>query len=157
MIRTAFIAGFIWALALPAFATSGSSDPFAPLTGLDGKPAQLDSAKKQRLVVFWGTWCDECRAKLSKELVQLNQRADVQVVTVNADRDDDRVREFVAKEHIQLPVLRDPTKAFRKELRVFSVPHWALYRKKALGYELVTSEGAFEYGHVVAALEAKTP
>jgi len=128
------------------------STPFDALTGLDGKPAQMDTSKTQRLVVFWGTWCEECRSKLGKDLVQLNQRPDVSVVTVNADRDDERVREFVAKERITLPVLRDPTKEFRKRLNVFSVPHWALYRKKGGSYELVSAAPAFDLDQVLRAL-----
>jgi thiol-disulfide isomerase/thioredoxin len=129
-----------------------AATPFDRLTDLDGKPARLDDSKASRLVVFWGTWCDECRAKLGKELLELNQRPDVSVVTVNADRDDERVKAFVAKEGIRLPVLRDPSKELRRELKVFSVPHWALYRKHGAGYELAATEAAFDYDHVLKAI-----
>jgi thiol-disulfide isomerase/thioredoxin len=147
-----FLMGWSWMSAL-AFAGT----PFDGLTGLDGKPAVLDDTKDQRLVVFWGTWCEDCRVKLGKELLELDRRKDLSVITVNTDRDNDRVREFVSKEKITLPVLRDPSKELRRELGVYSVPHWALYRKKAGRYERVASEAAFDTEQVLKALAAGGP
>ena len=76
------------------------------------------------------------------------------MITINTDRDESRVRDFVKKEGISLPVYRDPTKALRGELKIFSVPHWAVYRRdpKSRELELVKSEPAFDYGHVLQAL-----
>ncbi len=126
------------------------------LVDLDGKPATLEaSTKEKELVVFWATWCDECRSHLSKELPELNARPDVAVVTVNTDRDNDRVRDFVHKEGIRLPVLRDPGKELRSELHVFSVPYWAVYRRDPATHRLVISksEAAFDMTHVLEALK----
>lgn len=127
------------------------------LVDLDGKPVALDvsSSKDKELVVFWASWCDECRDHLAKELPELNARPDVSVVTVNTDRDNDRVREFVRKEGIHLPVLRDPGKELRSSLHVFSVPHWAVYRRDPGTHQLTLtkSEAAFDMGHVLEALK----
>lgn len=124
------------------------------LVDLNGKTVQLSQEKDKRLVIFWATWCDECRSKLSHELLELNARKDVSVITVNTDKDDERVREFVEKEKISLPVYRDPNKVLRKELKVFSVPHWALYKKNAKTglSELVESQPAFDYQQILKLL-----
>lgn len=125
------------------------------LVNLQGESVSLEKGDEKRLIVFWATWCDECRAKLSHELPLLDQRADVSVVTINTDRDENRAREFVKKEGITLPVLRDPEKKLRSELKVFSVPHWAVYRRGASpgSWELVASEPAFNADHVQKALQ----
>jgi peroxiredoxin len=124
------------------------------LTDLNGKTIQLSQEKNQRLVIFWATWCDECRHKLTHELPELNARKDISVITINTDKDDDRVRAFVDKEKISLPVYRDPSKDLRKSLNVFSVPHWALYRKnpKTGSMDLVESEPAFDYEKILKLL-----
>ena len=123
------------------------------LTQMDGTPAKIDTAKAKLLVVFWATWCDECRAKLRTGLPEINSRKDVGVITVNTDKDEGRAKEFIAKENVALPVLRDPNKELRKELKVFSVPHWAVFKKNKDGnYELVKSEPAFDFDHVTQAL-----
>ena len=61
---------------------------------------------------------------------------------------------FVAKEGVKLPVYRDPSKALRGELKVFSVPHWALFRRPGPGGAplLIASQPAFDYDQVKKAL-----
>jgi thiol-disulfide isomerase/thioredoxin len=126
------------------------------LTDLKGQPIELSQAKDKVLMVFWATWCDECRAKLSHELPELNSRKDVSVITVNTDKDEDRVREFVAKEKVQVPVYRDNSKNLRKELKIFSVPYWAIYKKNPVtgGRDLIVSDPAFDYERILKLLGA---
>ena len=111
------------------------------------------STKDKELVVFWATWCPECKEKLKKELIEMN-KGDTSVLTVNTDKDDARVKNFVAKENIQLPVLRDPTKALRKQLNLYAVPAWAVYRRAKAGAEwsLTGSGSSFEMAEVKKAL-----
>lgn len=139
-------------------ATPGDANPLNGLTDLNGAAWKPALEKDKLLVVFWATWCDECRAKLNKELVELNSHSDLAVITVNADRESDRVKEFVAKENVSLPVLRDDSKSLRRSLKVFSVPHWALFKKgaQANSPQLVMSEPAFDYSHVLNAIKSVT-
>jgi thiol-disulfide isomerase/thioredoxin len=137
---------------LTSFAAHADVSAFSSLTDLSGTPASITQEKDKRLVVFWATWCEECRSKLSHELPELNARKDVSVVTINTDKDEERAKDFVKKENIALPVLRDPTKNFRKELKVFSVPHWALYKKVGGEFRLVASQPAFDYAEVMKLL-----
>jgi thiol-disulfide isomerase/thioredoxin len=123
------------------------------LRTLEGKPVAI-STKSQQLIVFWATWCQDCRSKLRGELAELDARPDVSVLTVNTDREEERVKEFVLKEKIALPVLRDSDKSLRKALGVFSVPHWAVYRRdpNTRALALVKSQAAFDSKQVREAL-----
>src|ERR1700751_1890442 len=99
------------ALFLLLFTTSVAHADDFQLVDLNGKPvhlSQVSQNKDKRLIIFWATWCDECRSKLSHELPELSSRKDVSVITVNTDKDEARAREFVEKEKISLPVYRDP-------------------------------------------------
>jgi thiol-disulfide isomerase/thioredoxin len=140
------------------FAVDLSAKEISGLTDLDGKPVNLAStptSKPNELIVFWATWCDECRAKLREDLPKLAERSDLAVITVNMDKEPDRAKAYVEKEKILLPVYRDPEKQLKKELGIFSVPYWALLKKTDHGYEVAASEAAFDFSHVMKAMESK--
>ena len=128
--------------------------PLDGLTDLDGKPALFEHDKNTELVVFWATWCVTCKEKLKGDLPKLNAAKPVAVVAVNTDKDPERVKHFLEKEGITLPVLMDPSKGLRKQLKVFSVPHWAVYKREASGkpWSLVDSAPAFEWDRIDKAL-----
>ena len=128
--------------------------PVAQLTDLDGKPAQWSCSKNKVLVVFWGTWCAECKEKLKTALPELDRSPDVAVITINADRDTGRAKNYVESEKIAVPVFADPSKEFRRELKVFSVPHWAVYNRKSVAdaWQLVQAAPAFDWDQVKQAL-----
>ena len=122
--------------------------PLEGLTDLDGNPARLDHGKRTELVVFWATWCSTCKEKLKGELPAIEKEGKVAVITINTDRDPARVKHFLEKEGIKLPVLLDPKRKLRSELKAFSVPHWAVYKDGRLG----DSAPAFERERVERAL-----
>jgi thiol-disulfide isomerase/thioredoxin len=87
--------------------TQSAAPPFE-LTALDGRRVSLDSLRGKRVALqFWATWCGVCR----REEGTLNAVAksldnDESLYAVVADSDDvEKVREFVAREHIEYPVL----------------------------------------------------
>ncbi len=132
---------------------ANASEPLAQkLVDLNGKTVVLDSAKSKMLVVFWATWCPDCREKLSDELVKLNKNPDVDLVAISTESDGEKVKKFVEGEKIQLRVLRDPEKELRKQLKVTSVPHWAVYSRLDGAWKVVDSAPAFEKDRVLKAL-----
>jgi peroxiredoxin len=82
--------------------------PSFTLTSLDGREVSLDSLRGKRVVLhFWATWCGVCRQEFGAlGAVRRGLGPDEALVTIVADADDpDRIRDFVAKEHIEYPVL----------------------------------------------------
>ena len=123
------------------------------LKDLDGKIAKLSHQKDTELVVFWATWCPECKEKLGDKLPKLDQSKEVSVVTINMDRSADRAKAYVEKEKIKLPVFRDEDKVLRSKLQVYAVPHWAVYKKSGENWKLIDSAPAFEWERVEKALK----
>jgi thiol-disulfide isomerase/thioredoxin len=103
-------------------------------------------------VVFWASWCSSCRTEL-KSLPRFNERPDVEVITINVDKEPKRARAFVAINHVSLPVLRDESRSLRNALKVFAVPSWFVYKRDATkAYKLVASGLAFDEDEVNKAL-----
>ncbi len=129
--------------------------PVDGLTDLDGQGAKLNHSKNTELVVFWATWCPTCKEKLTGLLPKLNEEKDLAVITINTDKDADRVKHYLQKEGVRLPVLWDPSRALRKELKAFSVPHWAVYKRAGVdkAWSLVDSAPAFEWDRVEKAIK----
>jgi len=127
--------------------------PIEGLKDLNGNPASLDHQKEKELVIFWATWCPDCKNKLSGKLPEINGSADVAVITINTDSSQSRAKHFVEKMNLKLPVFRDDSKDLRKTLKVFSVPHWAVYKKENAKWRLVDSAPAFEMDRIEKALK----
>ena len=130
-------------LALPpaALASPGTT----ALEDLNGKKTTLQTDKNKLLVVFWATWCPDCKEKLRTTLPELARRPDVSVLTINTDADAARVRAYVEREKVAVPVLRDPNKELRKELKVVAVPHWAVYLRRTAKNDWTLKDGGPAY------------
>ena len=130
------------------------ASPFSGLVDFKGASFPGVANKSKVLIVFWATWCQDCRSKLRKELPELDKTADTAVVTINTDTDASRATDFITKQGIMLPVLRDSSGEVRKELKIFSVPHWMVYTRSSTAgnWKLVNSEPAFDWTAVMKAL-----
>jgi thiol-disulfide isomerase/thioredoxin len=133
--------------------TCAQALPLEGLRTLSGEAVSSDIENKEKeLVVFWASWCSSCRSEL-KSLPRFNERPEVKVITVNVDKERSRAQAFVAKNHIELPVLRDESRNLRKALQVFAVPSWFVYKRTpAKTYKLVASGLAFDEDEVNKAL-----
>jgi thiol-disulfide isomerase/thioredoxin len=132
--------------------TAAHALPPQGLQGLDGSPVKLEHAKNKELVVYWATWCSTCKDKLDVILPEINKRPDVAVVTINVDEDVGRAADYMKRNHIELPVLRDAEGTLTKKLGVNVVPHWAVFSKKGAEWVLIDTASAFESARVEKAL-----
>lgn len=131
--------------------------PMEGLIDLSGQSAKYETEKNIELVVFWATWCPDCKSKITDELPKLQSSKDINVVLINTEKEVERVKQYLEKQNIKLTVFMDPEKKLRKELKVFAVPAWAVYKRenKKKPWSLVESDGAFDNEKVNKALGAK--
>ncbi len=89
------------------FVRNPDAAPDFQLTGLDGKPLSLESARgKVVLLNFWATWCGPCRAEIP-DLIALQERyaGKLQIIGLMVDEDDAGVvKQLVARTGINYPV-----------------------------------------------------
>lgn len=127
--------------------SKGDDAPAFTLNDLEGNPVSLgDFAGKKVVLVFWASWCPDCRAEIP-ELKEMFAKADpskVAFVSISFDRDFDTLKSFAAENELPGVQLFDP--AGKKESQVCADYHvkWipSLY--------LVNPEGKIEKGTVVA-------
>lgn len=135
-------------------ADSFSKDTFSQLKPLKGVSEISTKKAKKRLVYFWAEWCPDCKEKLGGDLGKLDSSPEVDVITINTDRDVNRAEHYMARENLKLPVYTDPQKAFRKPLKVFSVPHWAVMSQQADGsWKVVDTQSGSDFEKLQKALK----
>ena len=92
--------------------TKGATPPLA-LRDLAGADVDLRKLAGQVVVVnFWATWCEPCIAEMPS-LQRLRERLrgrSLEVLAVNYAESPEKVRAFLRKSRIDLPVLLDPSK-----------------------------------------------
>ncbi|MCE9634563.1 MAG: TlpA family protein disulfide reductase [Planctomycetes bacterium] len=108
--RVEFVTSSQRANATP-FLGRGDVAPSVAGTGIDGRPVSFGTSRGRRtLVVFWASWCHECR----DELVEITARWDEfqpgfdgDVVGVTIDTDLAKAQEFARSVGLRFPSLRD--------------------------------------------------
>ncbi|BFU95339.1 MAG: putative Thiol-disulfide oxidoreductase [Nitrospira sp.] len=112
------------ALRVTPSATPASVTPF-DLTTLDGRSLRSqDLAGKVVLLNFWATWCGPCKEEMPS-LARLQTRFDpaqVQILTVTADRHPQGIRQFFGQLGISLPVLFDEDQEVSRTFMVRGLP-----------------------------------
>ncbi len=98
------------------------------LPDLDGREVSLQEELAQGPVVldFWATWCKPCIQSLPKiaEIAAEYQDRGVRVYTVNIDgpRNLVKIRPFLQRHRLQLPVLVDRTNQVMKQFQLVGLP-----------------------------------
>ena len=125
----------------------GTPAPDFTLNDIDGKPVSLGSFLGKKVVlVFWASWCPDCRAEvpLLKEMLAQSDPAKVAFVSVSFDRKEEVWKNYVKENEMGGVQLFDASG--KKDSRVGDAYHvqWipALY--------LIDEKGKVELATVVA-------
>ncbi|MBR5703892.1 MAG: redoxin domain-containing protein [Bacteroidales bacterium] len=126
---------------------AGSEAPEIILKDIEGKEVKLsDFRGKQVVLVFWASWCPDCRAEVP-ELKEMYAKADpakVQFVSVSFDREFEALVKYAAENELPGVQLFDP--AGKKESKV-----GADYGVKWIpSLYLIDAEGKVQLGTVMA-------
>ena len=113
-----FIAAIIlvglFILSLPNYSNAGLKQgdraPAFELTDMDDKTVSLNAimdAGKPVILSFFSTWCHICKKEI-KDLHIMSAQYDARVYLISVDKNKNKLRRFIKKHKIILPVLRDP-------------------------------------------------
>jgi thiol-disulfide isomerase/thioredoxin len=115
-------------LALLVLGGRGWAEVQFVLPDLEGREVSLREELAQGPVVldFWATWCKPCIQALPKlaELAAEFQDRGVRVYTVNIDgpRNLAKIRPFLQRHQVKLPVLLDRTNQVMKQFQLTAMP-----------------------------------
>ena len=106
-------------------AWSRPETPGLSLKDSSGRTHALDDYRgKVVLLNFWATWCEPCKDEMPS-IVKLKQSLagrPFEVLAVNFGESSSRVREFLARERLDLVALLDPNKDATRAWRVRVLP-----------------------------------
>jgi thiol-disulfide isomerase/thioredoxin len=76
---------------------------------------------KPLVVVFWASWCPECRAEVPA-LNRLAADPSIRLLAVNVGESESKVQAFVSSFHVAYQVVRDPGWQATTAFRIVGVP-----------------------------------
>ena len=118
-----------------AAASGAGSDPPADFTlpDLDGRPVALNQflGKKPVLLVFWATWCPECKAAIPEinAMATGPLSAKLQVLGIDFRESREKVSAAVKARDIRYPVLLDKKGQVARAYGVVGIPTYDLIRR----------------------------
>jgi cytochrome c biogenesis protein CcmG, thiol:disulfide interchange protein DsbE len=66
------------------------------------------------LLNFWASWCEPCVVELPSLLQLHHDRPDLVILAVSIDEDPDAYTRFIARRHVDLITVRDPSQSAAK-------------------------------------------
>jgi cytochrome c biogenesis protein CcmG/thiol:disulfide interchange protein DsbE len=115
---------FCEAFGVQRFEVRKEAPPFS-LRDLDGEPTSLSDFKgKPVLMMFWALWCPSCREEIPVFNKYFSKRQDqvaILLLAIDGEREK-RIRRYVQKEKITLPVLLDVKEKVARAFGVNFIP-----------------------------------
>jgi thiol-disulfide isomerase/thioredoxin len=138
----AIVASFV----LAQFATTGSAFAEAKRIDLQGIPkltADLPVLDRDLALIYvWASWCSDCKAKLKGEIQRFSEENKISLALVSTDRDSERGRRLLEDVAPGTRSFVDSGRKLIPELKLFSVPSWALGRREPDGRFLIVASGS---------------
>jgi peroxiredoxin len=111
----------------PELVRARMAPPFA-INATDGQRISMDELQgKVVLLDFWATWCQPCREALPhiREVAKKFQGQPLVIVSVSLDDDEQKWKDFIAKNEMTWPQYRDGgfTGQIAKMFAVTAIPH----------------------------------
>jgi thiol-disulfide isomerase/thioredoxin len=111
----------------PELARARMAPPFAVTTTEGLRVSMDDLAGRVVLIDFWATWCAPCREALPhmREIAKKFQGQPLVVLSVSLDSDEQKWKDFIAKNEMTWPQYRDSgfTGPIAKMFGVEAIPH----------------------------------